>query len=62
MQQLINMFVGNLPKRVSTIREAQESGDLAEVQNLAHQMLGCAEGYGFPQLGQVASKQASSKH
>jgi HPt (histidine-containing phosphotransfer) domain-containing protein len=51
---LVAAFVGNLPRRMAALRTAQCRSDWREVATLAHQMVGAAGSYGFPELGKVA--------
>ncbi len=49
-------FVQTLPLRLAALRAAEKDSNWKEVANLAHQMAGAAGGYGFPQLGEEASR------
>lgn len=56
MVEIVEYFVGELPKRVEAIREAASSRDAASLTTLAHQLKGAAPGYGFEAIGLVAGE------
>ena len=41
---------------MAAFHHAQERGDLAKMNYLAHQMAGSAGSYGFPEIGTIAAK------
>jgi HPt (histidine-containing phosphotransfer) domain-containing protein len=52
--ELVEVFLGEMPARIDTLRAAIESGDCGEVENLAHSIKGsCAEMLAEP-MRQVA--------
>ena len=53
---LVDRFVGNLPKRVADLRDAEALQDYEGLATQAHQMMGSAGSYGFPRIGQVAAR------
>lgn len=62
MIELIEMFVDELPDRVSVIEEAVQQQDTDGLKTLAHQLKGSAGGYGFPSITTfAASLEASIK-
>jgi HPt (histidine-containing phosphotransfer) domain-containing protein len=63
MQELIQMFVDEVPQRMSEFRFAWDRANAAELGRLAHQMKGAAPGYGFTPLGESAKALESAlKH
>ncbi|MBL8744798.1 MAG: Hpt domain-containing protein [Phycisphaerae bacterium] len=54
MEDLIRMFVDEIPQRIQNFRCAWDRGNLDEVRRLAHQLKGAAPGYGFTPLGTSA--------
>jgi HPt (histidine-containing phosphotransfer) domain-containing protein len=54
MLELVEMFVQELPQRVSALRQAITQSDLDSLQRLAHQLKGAAGGYGFPTITAAA--------
>lgn len=55
LQELVAMFVGELPQRVESLRRQIQCGDWNEVRRTAHQLKGAGGSYGFPQLSQAAA-------
>ncbi len=55
LQELVEMFVGELPERVNSLRRQIDSGNWNEVRRTAHQLKGAGGSYGFPQLSQAAA-------
>jgi HPt (histidine-containing phosphotransfer) domain-containing protein len=55
MIDLVEEFVGELPKRAAAVKEALTSNDMDSVRRLAHQLKGAAGGYGFGPISQAAS-------
>ena len=53
--EIVEMFVEEVPNRVSAILSAFEAGNLEEVGVLAHQIKGAAAGYGFAPVGSAAA-------
>ena len=56
MVEIVEYFVGELPKRVRAIREAASARDSASLTTLAHQLKGAAPGYGFESIGEAAGR------
>jgi HPt (histidine-containing phosphotransfer) domain-containing protein len=56
MAELIDVFLGELPKRVDSLSEAWRAREFQTVQRLAHQLKGSSAGYGFPTIGTAAAK------
>jgi signal transduction histidine kinase/HPt (histidine-containing phosphotransfer) domain-containing protein len=54
MAELVEMFVDELPARVSAIQSSLASQDFDALQRLAHQLKGSAGGYGFPTITDAA--------
>jgi HPt (histidine-containing phosphotransfer) domain-containing protein len=54
MVELIELFVAELPGRLSEMRRAESIGDWAQVGRLAHQLKGAGGSYGFPHLTAAA--------
>lgn len=54
--ELVETFVGELPDRVTAIRQALEHQDFETLQRLAHQLKGAAGGYGFPTITDAAKR------
>ena len=55
MLELVEMFVNEMPQRVSAIEEAVNSSNRASIANLAHQLKGAAGGYGFGVITEAAA-------
>ena len=56
MAELVDLFVGELPKRVESLTQAWRTREFQALQRLAHQLKGSCAGYGFPALGTAAAK------
>lgn len=54
MAALADLFFGELPGRIDSMRRALAARDLGSVQFIAHQLRGAAGGYGFPEIGAAA--------
>jgi len=54
MAELVDMFVGDLPQRVSKLEHLIDEHDIEGLRTLAHQLKGAAPGYGFPSIGAAA--------
>lgn len=54
MLELIQMFIDEIPQRVSAIEQALESNDMELLTRLAHQLKGAAGGYGFPAVSDAS--------
>ena len=60
MQELVEMFVGELPDRIAAIEKVIDQQDLAALGMLAHQLKGSAGGFGFPTISDAATLLESS--
>lgn len=56
MQELVDLFVSELPDRVARLQSTWSQIQLDEVKRLAHQLKGASAGYGFPAIGAAAGK------
>lgn len=56
MQELIQLYIQDIPVRLQGIRTAMASGNLNEVRRLSHQLRGASAGFGFAQVGDVAAE------
>lgn len=55
LQDIVGLFIEELPERVAAIEAAHASGQLENVRWLAHQLHGSSGGYGFAFLGTAAA-------
>lgn len=55
MAELIEMFVDEMPERVSQLESCWEQSDGEAIKRLAHQLKGASGGYGFSVVGQAAA-------
>ena len=56
MAELVEMFVDEMPDRISTLQELMAAGDWEELGRFAHQMKGACGSYGFDQLTPLAER------
>lgn len=56
LKELVELFVSELPERVARLRTGLEANALEQVQRIAHQLKGASGGYGFPMIGDSASR------
>lgn len=56
MLELVEMFVSELPERVSALQNALKAQDIANLARTAHQLKGAAGGYGFPTITDAAAE------
>ncbi len=54
MTELIQEFVGGLPKRIALLEGHLANGKMEDLQRLAHQMAGASGCYGFPTITDMA--------
>jgi len=47
MKEIVREFAADAPRRAESLEEHLQSGDLAALQTLAHQLKGAGGGYGF---------------
>ncbi len=55
MQELVEMFVSELPERAKAIEDAVKQADIANLTRLSHQLKGAAGGYGFTPITDAAA-------
>lgn len=60
MQELVEMFVSELPERVDGIVSAFDGHKIDDLKRMAHQLKGAGGGYGFPTIGEAAGNLESS--
>jgi HPt (histidine-containing phosphotransfer) domain-containing protein len=48
--ELVDVFVGEIPERVSRMQDCMDAGDSEGLGRAAHQLKGAAGSYGFQQL------------
>jgi len=56
MLELVEMFVDDMPSRISALEQAFGSGDIGEISRLSHQLKGAAGGYGFGSITDAAAE------
>ncbi len=56
MLELIEQFVNDLQADVVALRAALERQDLEKIKVMAHQLKGCAGGYGFGEISEIAAR------
>ncbi len=56
MTELVQMFVDELPERISQLNEAWNSADCQRLEHIAHQLKGASAGYGFSVVGEAAAQ------
>lgn len=54
MAELVELFVGELPKRLDAIDQAWRTRKIEDLQRIAHQLRGASASYGFPAIGSAA--------
>ena len=62
MQELVALFVDEMPTRIAAVEKAHHTGDLKLLARLAHQLKGSAPGYGFDAVGESAGSLEASLH
>ena len=55
MSELVELFVSELPARVTALTAAFESRQAEQIYRLSHQLKGACAGYGFPTIGVAAA-------
>jgi len=55
MSQILDMFINELPQRVTAIEQAMEQVDLSTIADISHQLKGAGGGYGFPTITDSAA-------
>ena len=56
MLELVEMFVSELPIRMTSIEQAMQQTDLAALAKVSHQLKGAAGGYGFMPITDAAAQ------
>lgn len=56
MRELIDFFLGELPKRVQILEMSLQAGNVLEIERIAHQLKGAAGGYGYPIITDAAAE------
>lgn len=56
MQDLVELFIDELPERIQSLRESFEQQQFDELKRFAHQIKGAGGGYGYPVLT-IAARQ-----
>lgn len=56
MLELVEMFVDEMPERVTAIEEAIQLADIQALSRLTHQLKGAAGGYGFGCITEAAGQ------
>lgn len=54
MSDLLKEFIEDMPARIDDLRTAWDQMNAQEVRRIAHQLKGCAAGYGFEPMGEAA--------
>jgi HPt (histidine-containing phosphotransfer) domain-containing protein len=54
MRELIDLFAGELPKKVAAIQRLAAAQDAAALRTLCHQLKGAGGGYGFDSITELA--------
>ena len=58
--EIVEMYVDEMPDRISTLIESFDQGDMETLRRTAHQIKGAAGGYGFNQITPYAAKLEAS--
>ena len=56
MIDLVEMFIDEMPDRISAIEQAVHQADIAMLSSLSHQLKGSAGGYGFGPITTAAAQ------
>jgi HPt (histidine-containing phosphotransfer) domain-containing protein len=56
MREIVEMYVQEMPARVSKLQELWAAQQMDELKRLAHQLKGASGGYGFTPVGSAAGK------
>ena len=54
MADLVQLFLGELPQRISAMETAWRERRVQSLARIAHQLKGAGSGYGFPTIGTAA--------
>ncbi|MCU0688518.1 MAG: Hpt domain-containing protein [Phycisphaerales bacterium] len=60
MRDIVEMYVTEMPERISQLTNLWTSQQLDELRRVAHQLKGASGGYGFPTVGKAAGKVENS--
>jgi len=55
MSELVQLFLSELPARITALESAWRERRVQNVSRIAHQLKGACSGYGFPDLGSAAA-------
>jgi HPt (histidine-containing phosphotransfer) domain-containing protein len=58
--EIVEMFVDEMPERIEALLAEMQSGNMDELQRLAHQIKGAAGGYGFDPITAPAARLEAS--
>jgi HPt (histidine-containing phosphotransfer) domain-containing protein len=56
MTELIEMFVQEMPARITGLTETLARSEYTDLKRIAHQLKGACGGYGFPDVGAAAAR------
>jgi HPt (histidine-containing phosphotransfer) domain-containing protein len=56
MQELLELFASELPKKVASIQRLVAARDVAGLRTLCHQLKGAGGGYGFDSITELAAQ------
>lgn len=56
MADIVEIFLDELPSRISSLEDALQRGDIEMLQQLAHQLRGVGAGYGFPLISETGAQ------
>lgn len=64
LQELVELFVAEIPERTAKLLDSMQSGDFVELGRYAHQLKGAAGSYGFDGVTPFAARleQAARNH
>ncbi|MEP0846777.1 MAG: Hpt domain-containing protein [Phycisphaerae bacterium] len=60
MRDLVAEFVGELPTRIESARQALEAADWTLLKRIAHQLKGAGGSYGYPDITRLAAAMEAS--
>lgn len=55
MREILELFVQEMPARITELEASWANGELDKVGRLAHQLKGAGGGYGFPVISDAAA-------
>jgi HPt (histidine-containing phosphotransfer) domain-containing protein len=56
MREIVEMYVQEMPERISRLEDVWRGQHLDELKRLAHQIKGASGGYGFEPVGEAAGR------